>query len=105
MNVVQAFPVAQYWAYPKDLSIMFGYKNLAGMLKDFRGFAKSRPNYFSPVKPFIEGDGDTRYNVFAFAHYFENRALLNAGTRSLSFKKDLPRLIEAYQLHTKEVVL
>ena len=39
---------------------------------------------------------DTLYNVICFAFYFENKDLLEAGTRSIKFADELPRLKEVY---------
>lgn len=100
MNIVKVNFTPQYWAFPKDIALIFGYKSPTKLLRAFRGFCDSRPNYFKPTMPYRELEGhDTVYNVFAFAHYFENKKLLDAGTRSLSFDSDLPRLVEAYSLH------
>ncbi|TLQ49310.1 hypothetical protein FEZ33_01375 [Ruoffia tabacinasalis] len=100
MNIIKATFTPQYWALPKDIALIFGYKSPTKLLTSFRAFCDSRPNYFNPTKPYRELEGtDTIYNVYAFAHYFENRQLLDAGTRSLKFENDLPRLVEAYSLH------
>lgn len=40
---------------------------------------------------------DTLYDILCFAYYFENKDLLESGTRSITFKQDLPRLREAYK--------
>lgn len=69
------------------------------MLRRYRNFCNARPNYFAPRKPYNEHEGSlTVYDVLCFAHYFENRSMLDAGSKSLDFKKDLPRLREAYDL-------
>lgn len=100
MNILKASFIPQYWALPKDIAHIFGYKSPTKLLSEFRSFCKKRPNYFKPVMPYREIDGtDTIYNVYAFAHYFENRKLLDAGSKSIKFEDDLPRLIEAYSLH------
>lgn len=105
MNIITANFTPQYWAYRKDIINVFGYKNPTELLRRFKEFCEARPNYFNPCTPFLE-EGDTQYNLYCFAHYYENRGLLDAGTRSLKFKDDLPRLIEAYSLHLlrKEVL-
>lgn len=87
----------QIYAFPKDIGLLFGRKAPSRLLSSFRTFCDSRPNYFHPVKPYVDMQGSgTQYNVLAFAHYFENRDLLDAGTRSLKFKDDLERLKEVY---------
>lgn len=107
MNIIKASFTPQYWAYTRDIALIFGYKNPSGLLKKFRLFCDERPNYFNPATPYIkDNSSDTKYNIFCFAHYFENRGLIDAGTRSLKFENDLPRLIEAYSLHLlKEEIL
>lgn len=100
MKVVTASFTPQYWGYPRDIAHIFGYKSPTLLLREFRQFCDKRPNYFKPAKPYIQEEGsDIRYNIFCFAHYFENKGMLDAGTRSLKFEQDLPRLIEAYSLH------
>lgn len=101
MNIVTAIPITQYWAYPADIAVMFGYKYPTKILASFREFCDSRPNYFNPATPYLE-NGEKQYNVLCFAHYYEHRKQLDAGSRSVSFQKDLPRLREAYGLHLIE---
>lgn len=105
MNVIKASFMPVYWAYPNTISIICGYKHPAKILKSFREFCEKRPNYFSPCRPY-HTNGEPQYNVYCFMHYYENRKLLDSGTRSLKFKDDLPRIIEAYGLHllTEEVM-
>ena len=83
------------WLYPKDVQWLIGRKKTATFefLKEFKNFVEKRPNYFNPVKPIVDG----QYNCLALMHFYENRNLLNAGSRSLNFKEDLPRLKEVYQ--------
>lgn len=100
MNIIKATFTPQYWALPKDIALIFGYKSPTKLLTSFRAFCDSRPNFFNPTKPYRDLEGsETVYNIYAFAYYFEHRKLLDAGTRSLKFENDLPRLIEAYSLH------
>lgn len=99
MEVIKVIPVFQLWMYPKDIQTLIGRKSSSTsvFLKEFRDFCEERPNYFKPVKP-IQDDlnSETQYNYFAILHFYENRQMLLAGTRSLNFKDDLPRLKEAY---------
>lgn len=100
MNIIKATFTPQYWALPKDIALIFGYKSPTKLLTSFRAFCDGRPNYFNPTKPYKAEEGTkTLYNIYAFAHYFENRELLDAGSRSIKFDDDLPRLIQAYGLH------
>lgn len=97
MEIVKVREVTQFWAFPKDIAHIFGYKSPTKLLRAYREFCEVRPNYFKPMLPYREIPGtDTVYNVYCFAHYFENRAMLDAGTRSLNFEKDLPRIRDAY---------
>ena len=99
MNLVKVRDITQVYAFPQDLSRMVGYKDLTKILRRYREFCDARPNYFLPRLPYIKEEGSlTHYDVLCFAHYFENRSMLDAGSKSLSFKKDLPRLREAYDL-------
>ncbi|MGF3113731.1 hypothetical protein [Facklamia sp. P9177] len=99
MEIVKVRSVIQMWIYPKDVQRLIGKKQTSTyyFLKDFREFCKDRPNYFNPVKP-IQSDlnSDVQYNYYAIVHFFENRELLMAGTRSIKFENDLERLKEAY---------
>lgn len=98
MKVLTVVKTPQYWAFPKDIARITGYKSPTKLLKSFRDFCEARPNYFKPCKPILV-DGETQYNIACFLHYYENRTLLDSGTRSLNFKDDLPRLMEAYSFH------
>lgn len=97
MNLVAVKTVPQHWARPKEVGRIVGYKDPSKLLKSFREFCEKRPNFFSPHKPFIKNEGmDISYDILCFAFYFENRNLLDAGSRSLNFQKDLIRLKEVY---------
>lgn len=98
MEMVSIKTKTQQWAMAKDIGRILGYKQPSLLLKRFREFADKNPNYFAPHKPYLKIQGmDTVYDILCFAFYFENRDLLDAGTRSLNFKKDLPRLREVYK--------
>lgn len=98
MTVVQVKTKAQQYATRKDIARIFCYKDPTRLLKDFRNHADENESKFYPYKPYIKNHGmDTLYDIICFAYYFENKDLLDAGTRSISFKEELPRLKEVYQ--------
>ncbi|TLQ08511.1 hypothetical protein FEZ48_03510 [Marinilactibacillus psychrotolerans] len=98
MQLLQAVTKTQQYATRKDIARIFCYKNPSQLLKDFRDYAVEHPNTFLPHKPFIKNKGmDTLYDILAFAYYFENKDLLEAGTRSITFKEELTRLRQVYQ--------
>jgi len=98
MTIIQAVKKSQQLATRKDIAMIFGYKDPTRLLKDFRDYADHHPNAFLPYKPYIKNKGmDSLYDIICFAYYFENRDLLEASTRSISFKEELPRLKEVYQ--------
>lgn len=98
MIVLETREITQKYALRKDISKIFGYKSPERLLKDFRSFVDENPTYFKPIdKPYVKNNGfDTLYNIYAFAFYFENKDLVDAGSRSISFKKELSRLKEVY---------
>lgn len=98
MELLTIRETKQIYAFPKDIGLMFGRKAPSRLLTSFRAFCDSRPNYFNPItKPYVDMAGSgTQYNVLAFAHYYENKDLLDAGSRSINFKADLGRLKEVY---------
>ncbi|MGX7091217.1 hypothetical protein [Hutsoniella sourekii] len=98
MNIVKVFKSPSYWLYPGDLGDIISRKQPTKILRAFREFCDNNPHYFYPCKPYRD-EGKTQYNIYCFLHYFENEGLLEAGTRSLSFEEDLPRLMRAYSLH------
>lgn len=98
MEVMTVKTKSQQYAMTKDIAKIFGYKDPAKLLKEYREFADSNPNVFKPYRPYIKNKGmDTLYDIICFAYFFENKDLLKAGTRSIHFKKELPRLKEVYQ--------
>ena len=98
MQLLQAKTKTQQFATPKEIARIFCYKNPSTLLKHFREYAAEHPKAFYPHKPFIKNKGmDTLYDIVAFGYYFENKDLLEAGTRSISFQEELPRLREVYQ--------
>lgn len=98
MDLLQAKTKTQQYATPKSIGYIFCRKNPSTLLKNFREYAEKNPKTFYPHKPFIKNNGmDTLYDILCFAYYFENKDLLESGTRSITFKQDLPRLREAYK--------
>lgn len=98
MEFIQAKVKTQQFASRKEVARIFCYKDPSRLLKDFREYADSHPKAFYPHKPYIKNAGmDTLYDIMSFGFYFENKDLLEADTRSISFKDDLPRLREVYQ--------
>lgn len=98
MELLQTKVKTQQFARRKDIACIFAYKNPSNLLKQFRQFADDNPKAFYPYKPYIKNVGmDSLYDILCFAYYFENKDLLEAGTRSISFKEELPRLKEVYQ--------
>lgn len=99
MQLVESKPINQVWAYNNDIAEIFNYKSPATMLKQYREFCDRNPSYFKPHKPYLKFQGKTMvYDVFCFAFYFENRDLLEIGSRSMlvSFQEDLERIKEVY---------
>lgn len=97
MMVLQTKKVSQKYALAKDIGLIFGYKDPVRLLKSYRDYADRNPNKFKSYKAYIKNKGsDTLYNIVCFAFYFENKDLLEAGTRSINFSEELPRLKEVY---------
>lgn len=89
--------MSQKYASRKNIADIFGYKDPTKLLRDFRNFADDNPSYFRPYKPYIKNQGlDTLYNIICFAFYFENKDLVDSGSRSISFKKEKKNLEEVY---------
>lgn len=98
MQLISTKVKTQHYASRKDVARIFGYKNPSDLLKRFRSFADDNPKHFSPYRAYIKNEGmDTLYCIICFAHFFENKDLLEAGNRSIEFKNELPRLKEVYQ--------
>lgn len=98
MEILQAKKKTQQFAFTKDIARIFGYKDPVKLLKGFRDYVDDHPAAFNPYKPYVKNQGmDTLYDIVCFAFYFENRDLLDSGTRSITFKQELPRLKEVYQ--------
>ena len=54
MNIIKTSFMTQYWALPKDIAHIFGYKSPTKLLTSYRAFCRERPNYFNPVMSFRE---------------------------------------------------
>lgn len=97
MIYVEAEKTTKKYATRKTIAEIFDYKNPTSLLKTFREIADEQPHVFRPYTPYIKNNGmDTLYNIICFAFYFENKDLLEAGTRSIRFSDELPRLKEVY---------
>ena len=97
MIYLEAEKTTKKYATRKTIAEIFDYKNPSSLLKTFREIADEQPHVFKPYKPYVKNKGmDTLYNVICFAFYFENKDLLEAGTRSIKFADELPRLKEVY---------
>lgn len=98
MKVLTVLNKTQQYAFKKDIAKIFGYKDPSKLLKGFREYANSSPGAFKPHTPYILNKGmEPLYDIICFAYYFEYKDLLDAGSRSISFKEELPRLREAYK--------
>lgn len=97
MEEIKVRTLHQVWIFQKDVSDIFNYKSPSGLLKRFREFSDKHPNFFLPHKPYLMQDSSLiQYDVFCFAFYYENRGLLEAGSRSIKFQDDIERLKEVY---------
>lgn len=95
MEIVVPIEINQMRLYKRHIAKLTGQARGGPLAKEFTNFVKSRPSYFGKWKPLIEGDGlDPQYDLVCFIHWYDNRALLNAGSRHISFERDLPRIIE-----------
>ena len=96
MQLLQTEYTTQKYASRKDIAEIFGYKDPSKLLAGFKKHADENPNYYKPVKPYVENSGmNTLYNIYAFAHYFQNRDLVEVN-RAIPFRKDLMDLKEVY---------
>ena len=97
MIYLEAEKTTKKYTTRKTIAEIFDYKNPSKLLKTFRELADEQPHIFRPYKPYVKNKGmGTLYNVICFAFYFENKDLLEAGTRSIKFADELPRLKEVY---------
>lgn len=104
MEIVKVRSINPVYAYPKDLKAIVQKTNISNLLRDFRNFVDSHPNYFFPYRGYHKDQGrDTVYDIYPFLHYYENEHLLEAGSRSIDFKSDLPRIKEMIEIQTTEL--
>ena len=97
MIYLEAEKTTKKYATRKTIAEIFDYKNPTSLLKKFRDIADEQPSVFKPYKPYIRNNGmDTLYNIICFAFYFENKDLLESGTRSIKLADELSRLKEVY---------
>lgn len=96
MIYLEAEKTTQKYASRQDIAKIFGYKDPSKLLVAFKKHADRNPDYYKPVKPYIKNKGmSPLYNVYAFAHYFQNRDLVEVN-RAAPFKEDLKELKEVY---------
>lgn len=95
MEVVTSVNFMPIAAYPKQLGEMIGRKSLTKELQDYRKFIEKNPSHFGKWIPVYEIEGSDRlYDVVCFLHWMGHKDLLKAGSRSVKFKDDLPRISE-----------
>ena len=95
MQLVQTTKVTTKYVQAKGIAEIFSYKHPSRLLQRFKTFADENEGYFHPVKPYIKNQGiSTMYNIYAFAHFFEDMDLVEIGRGD--FKEDLKRLKEVY---------
>lgn len=90
MEIITIKPVSQQWLTASDVGKLIGRKKTSTntFLKSFKDFVDDRPNFFKGVKPIAKHDGSTAlYNYWAINCYLENKDLLDARSRSISFKE------------------
>ncbi|MCW6663911.1 hypothetical protein NHG23_08450 [Aerococcaceae bacterium NML190073] len=95
--------------YPKDCGdlVSKSERSMTDILKRFRAFVKKRPNYFRKLalQPVIEDDGaKTQYNLICFYHYYCNRKLLDAGSRSIKLEDELEGLILQFSIASQRLI-
>ncbi|MCW6681566.1 hypothetical protein NHG29_01635 [Aerococcaceae bacterium NML160702] len=95
--------------YPKQCAklVSISERTATDVLSRFREFVKKRPNYFRKLalQPVIEMDGvKTQYNLICFYHYYCNRKLLDAGSRSIKLEDELEGLILQFSIASQRLV-
>lgn len=104
MEIVKVRAMHSPYVYAKDIKVLINQKNVSNFLRDFREFVDENPNYFSPYRGYHKRTGkDSLYDVLPIIWYHENKSFANAGSRTVSFKQDLPRLKELVEIHTYKV--
>lgn len=100
LQVAELYPLE---ARKKDLEALLNYSNLSAILKSFRKFVDENPKYYYPYEGYYKISGkDFVYDILPVYHYKRYQHLLDAGTRSITFKNEVPRLKELMELNTKE---
>ena len=104
MEIVKVREIHGIYVYAREVKVLIGLKNVSKFLQDFRNFVDENPNYFSPYRGYHHAKGkDTKYDVLPIIWYHENKSFANAGSRTVTFKQDLPRLKKLLELQTYKV--
>lgn len=104
MEIVKVRAMHSPYVYAKDIKVLINQKNVSNFLRDFREFVDENPTYFSPYRGYHKTDSkDALYDVLPIIWYHENKSFANAGSRTVTFKQDLPRLKELVEIHTYKV--
>lgn len=98
MHVLKTLEIPPIWLDAGNIKQLINRKNPSELLKSFREFVKHNPSYFGDTRPLLDIEGATlQYNFYAFVHFYENRDLLEAGSRSVKFDREEARRIrESY---------
>ena len=94
-------PVSQLYGFATDCGTMVGRKVPAPLLKRFRAFVDKNPRYYkmitkTPYKKVVKEE--TQYHLICFLHYFENRELLDSGSRSVKLEDDIEGLKVTFRI-------
>lgn len=104
MEVVKVRAMHSPYVYAKDIKVLINQKNVSNFLRDFREFVDENPSYFSPYRGYHKRTGkDALYDVIPILWFNENKEFATAGSRTVTFKQDLPRLKELVEIHTYQV--
>lgn len=104
MNAIKVKTITPWVIMPKDFKRMINRKNISALLKDFRDFVDRNPNYYYPFQGYIKWNNESQYEIFPLIHYYMNKHLLDANTRSIKFKDDLKRVKDMVEQLTLEEV-
>lgn len=86
MIIVTELALPPIYLRTQDIQRLISLKNVSDILRDFRNFCEKHPSYFGKTVPVRKFDGnDTRYNLYAFGHYWLNKPYLDAGNRTIKY--------------------
>ncbi|WP_419986205.1 hypothetical protein [Aerococcus viridans] len=101
VEVVKVRAMHSPYVYAKDIKVLINQKNVSNFLRDFREFVDENPSYFSPYRGYHKRSGkDSLYDVIPILWFNENKEFATAGSRTVTFKQDLPRLKEILDIQT-----